>query len=151
MFRDAMLRKGMHVDNTQDIPSIVAIHNIVNEQAWQHVRRWEKLRPSAGDTGDVALLRFLGRPDTPSPRAWFRSTVLGYRRPFDRHDWYVARADGTVRRYVIDFYAAEGDAVAGGFHLDVRPALDSLDAVCMRCLRFCIDFRDKLIKPRAPA
>lgn len=42
----------------------------------------------------------------------------------------VARADGTEARYVIDFYAgkiAPGSNVPVGMHLDVRPALDSVD------------------------
>ena len=49
--------------------------------------------------------------------------------PFDRHDWIVDRAGREVR-YVIDYYDGE---LRPGSHqfaqLDVRPALDSIDAM----------------------
>lgn len=49
---------------------------------------------------------------------------------FPRHDWVVKRADGTEARYVIDFYAGKpppGSTMPVAMHLDVRPALDSVD------------------------
>ena len=71
--------------------------------------------------------------------------------PFDRHDWIVTRplpsdstqpptdqsptstAERLTTRYVIDYYSAppddEGNPV---FHLDVRPALDSLESINLR-------------------
>ncbi len=87
------------------------------------------------------LVRFLGRPTSPSPKSIFMR-LTGYLPPFDRHDWVVERCrpptafeklkgvDGIVReevRYVIDFYTGKGgltnDAVP--VFLDVRPAVDS--------------------------
>ena len=78
-------------------------------------------------------------------------TLLGYRAPFDRHDWVVDRC-GTRVDYVIDFYAgrpgsgSSGDeasaaAARGGlqlpsFYLDVRPKLNSWEGVKMRIARF---------------
>ena len=63
-----------------------------------------------------------------SPRARFRG-LMGYEMPFDRHDWIVDRAGREVR-YVIDYYDGE---LRPGSHqfaqLDVRPALDSIDAM----------------------
>jgi cytochrome c heme-lyase len=60
-----------------------------------------------------------------------------YNPPFDRHDWVVDRC-GTRMRYVIDFYA--GRPLPGtsnvSFFLDVRPALDSWEAVNMRTSMF---------------
>lgn len=62
------------------------------------------------------------------------SASCRYDPPFDRHDWYVERGDQVVR-YVIDFY--RGSPVQGkpvSFHLDARPALDSVGA-CVDRLR----------------
>lgn len=75
------------------------------------------------------LHRFLGRPDELSPKAWFNYWVMGYKKPFDRHDWYIDRC-GQKIRYVIDFYGgASGPESPIAFHLDVRPALDSWSSV----------------------
>ena len=152
MFYDAMARKGTLSFGPDagspkaDMAWVVAIHNIVNEQAWQHICRWEGLR-GGGQGQGLALVRFLGRPEALSPRAWLRTNLLGCQRPFDRHDWYVQRPDGSVHRYVIDFYGGRGGAsVAGGFYLDVRPALDSAEALQLRWRRFCLDCRERVIK-----
>ena len=58
---------------------------------------------------------------------------IRYSLPFDRHDWVVDR-NGQEVRYVIDFY--EGRRVKGSasdapvsIYLDVRPALDSFQAL----------------------
>lgn len=48
------------------------------------------------------LLKFRGRPRDYSPKARFLN-FLGFKLPFDRHDWVVDRC-GTDVRYVIDFY-----------------------------------------------
>ena len=58
--------------------------------------------------------------------------------PFDRHDWVVER-DGKEVRYVIDFYHVPdktGRQIAANLpvHLDVRPALDSINAFTDRLL-----------------
>lgn len=59
--------------------------------------------------------------------------LMGYKLPFDRHDWTVDRC-GTKVRYVIDFYNGKAeDGKVVGYHLDVRPALDSWQAVLDRC------------------
>jgi hypothetical protein len=144
MFYDAMARKGSlpaHLkdaehglqDVERELDWIVTLHNIVNEQAWQEILQWEQLEDG---NGSPALLRFLGRPNDLSPRAWLRSNLLGCQRPFDRHDWYVRRLNGTVHRYVIDFYPGKpkGNEPAA-FHLDVRPALDSFGAAKLRARR----------------
>jgi cytochrome c heme-lyase len=106
------------------LSSVVAIHNTVNERAWREVLAWEALHE-----GPVPprLLRFVGRPQDFSPKARLLN-LLGYKLPFDRHDWVVDR-DGRQVRYVIDFYnAAPEPGRAVGMHLDVRPALDSAEA-----------------------
>lgn len=94
------------------------------------------------------LLRFMGRPGDPTPKARILSTLgyvmperFGSEPPFDRHDWYVARKmpDGSVKqvRYVIDYYGggvqATGEPV---FYLDIRPALDTPTAAVERAMRW---------------
>merc|ERR550525_1818255 len=52
-----------------------------------------------------------------------------YEMPFDRHDWIIDRAGKEVR-YIIDYYDGELDPGSHRFaQLDVRPALDSAEAV----------------------
>lgn len=112
----------------RDMNNVVRIHNIVNEQAWRHVMHWEQLHTQHCNC--PKLKRFEGRPKDFSPRARMLNAV-GYKLPFDRHDWYVDRCGQEVR-YVIDFYNAKGSGAAGGMFLDVRPALDSPGAVLDR-------------------
>ncbi len=133
MFYSAMQRKGFSPDATE-MDAIVAIHNVVNEQTWQEVLKWER-RACPSPAPPPKLARFMGRPRDLSPRAAFRHYILGRVRPFDRHDWFVERADGTTVRYVIDFYsgqAADARRADGAlcapppsFHIDARPAIDS--------------------------
>lgn len=134
MFYNALSRKG-YQPRLEDMDVIVTIHNMVNEQTWQAILWWEDhYHPG----GEPKLGRFLGRPDDMSPRAWFRTLFLGYKKPFDRHDWFVERADGSKARYVIDFYSGKSSANLGeelplpSFHIDARPALDSWQALYER-------------------
>lgn len=63
--------------------------------------------------------------------------------PFDRHDWVVRRpSTDTEHRYVIDYYSAPPDPDGSpNFHLDVRPALDDLDAVRARFNAFVNEWK----------
>ncbi|KAI8476202.1 MAG: cytochrome c/c1 heme-lyase [Monoraphidium minutum] len=127
-FYNAMARKGWE-PSEGDMPAVVAIHNAVNERAWAHVQSWEALH--ACDCPESKLLRFRGRPADYSPKARLLN-LLGYKLPFDRHDWVVDRC-GTEVRYVIDFYSGAPSAgVTASMHLDVRPALDSFGAAADR-------------------
>lgn len=140
MFYNALRRKHGQVANTPihstDMDIIVTIHNMVNEQTWQSILRWEHYYHPGN--GPPRLQRFLGRPERLTPKAAWRAYVLGYARPFDRHDWYVERADGTIARYVIDYYGGRSEwetltAAANdhrgqappSFFIDARPAIDS--------------------------
>ena len=139
MFFNAMRRKGWSPDEN-DMASVVAIHNAVYERAWQEVVAWESAAgfgPRNGPCGGPRLAKFVGRPKDLSPKARFLN-LLGYRLPFDRHDWFVDRCGKERVRYVIDFYnaaavaspsSASSDSVSSSspvsMHLDVRPALDS--------------------------
>lgn len=105
-YYNAIKRKGYKASAT-DMPSTLAIHNAVNEKGWDMVQEWERARAeaaAAGGGGGAAagagdgggggsagvptpapkLLRFTGRPQDTSPKAWVKSTLLGYRPPFDR-------------------------------------------------------------------
>merc|ERR1712224_470526 len=125
MFYNAMKRKG-HSPSEEDMKAVVAIHNTVNERCWQHILEWESRHPLP-DGAAPQLKSFEGRPTDLTPKASLLG-MLGYEKPFDRHDWLIER-DGKEVRYVIDFY--EGKSEVGkvtSMHLDVRPALDSFEA-----------------------
>lgn len=167
MFWEAMNRKGTlpsHLNDPnspktqEELDWIVTIHNVVNEQCWQEICKWEKFRSEgcknnkflferknhedeseSSISESPVLQRFLGRPDDLSPRAWFKSSILGYRRPFDRHDWYIRSStqnDEAPRRYVIDFYTGKDEKGISSFHLDVRPALDTIDDINLRIKKY---------------
>lgn len=85
MFYSAMQRKKWDLDvrdspngqiiKEQTMHAVVNLHNVVNEQCWQEIVRWESsagIKPEA-----LTLVRFRGRPDKTSPKALFRS-ICGY-------------------------------------------------------------------------
>lgn len=130
MFYNAMKRKGWS-PNEDDMSTVVAIHNAVNERAWREILRWESAAGVSASCGGPRLVKFQGKPNNYSPKARFLN-LLGYTLPFDRHDWIVDRCGQKVR-YVIDFYnAAPTPTAPAALHLDVRPALDSPSAVWER-------------------
>lgn len=114
-----------------DMSSVVVIHNAVNERAWREIRRWEEEWGESNVCGGPKLIKFSGKPTEYSPKARLLK-ILGCRPPFDRHDWIIDRC-GKEIRYVIDFYNASPDSDGPvSVHLDVRPALDSADALVSR-------------------
>lgn len=146
MFWNALVRKGK-ADGAreEDMDTVVAVHNNMNELTWRGVLEWEQLR--AADS--PRLSRFTGRPDELSMKA--RAKVLfGHPPPFDRHDWIVQRGNGNEVRYIIDYYSDESKAnkdatprledqsAVQSILLDVRPAIDSFDAFIDRCIRMPI-------------
>uniref|UniRef100_A0A7S1T7U5 Holocytochrome c-type synthase n=1 Tax=Tetraselmis chuii TaxID=63592 RepID=A0A7S1T7U5_9CHLO len=129
MFYNAMKRKGWNPDE-QDMGTVVKIHNAVNERAWHMILQWEASLPGSCEE-QPRLRRFTGRPQEYSPKARLLN-FMGYKLPFDRHDWYIERC-GSVKRYVIDFYNAPPSPQSPvAMHLDVRPALDSPSAALHR-------------------
>merc|ERR1711920_346985 len=152
MYFNAMLKKGWNPD-AKDMKSIVNIHNAVNEQGWSQVLQYEKLhwqRKHANDSENTefkppTLVKFQGRPTEMSPKARILTTLMGYTEPFDRHDWFVDRNDGSEPvRYVIDFYTGKsmlGDALPS-VYLDTRPAVDSVDSVVDR---IHMQFNDRIL------
>ena len=165
-YYNAMVRKGYASRvRPEEVPAILRIHNAVNERGWAEVKRWERgmlgggeKREGEGEGGGVTtrLTRFVGRPTDLSPKAFLKTYLLGYTRPFDRHDWFVAttnKSETTERRYVIDFYSGAksgsgssgGDSLRGGgstvdVYLDVRPAIDDFDTALKRAKMFVEDF-----------
>ena len=135
MFYNALKRKGYGHINEEDMKSVVAIHNTVNERAWEEVMQWERsLHPNSSSR--VKLDYFKGKPKELSPKARWKHWILGYALPFDRHDWTIDR-DGEKIRYVIDFY--NGKRIPGmpaSIYIDTRPAIDSPNAVFDRCRMF---------------
>lgn len=128
MFYNAMRRKG-YEPKEEEMRTVVAIHNTVNERAWREVLQWESLYPECLST--LKLVRFGGKPDEPTLKARFYS-FMGYKAPFDRHDWVVERCGKEVT-YLIDFYngrASPSKPVA--LHIDARPAANDLEGVWHR-------------------
>ncbi|MCJ1475213.1 Cytochrome c1 heme lyase [Lambiella insularis] len=140
MFFEAMKRKNYDPVAT-DMSTIVPIHNAVNERAWKEIKDWESRyswsREENKSCGGPRLHSFSGDSKKLSPRARWNS-LLGYHKPFDRHDWVVERCPGMSRvEYVIDFYAGKDDGKGKGlsFYLDVRPKLNSWEGWKMRVWR----------------
>lgn len=150
MFYNALVRKNKVEGATEEnISTVVAIHNNMNENTWKQILAWEELHPNSSNDiegTEPKLLRFTGRPDELSPKARLK-TWLGHPAPFDRHDWILDRG-GVEKRYIIDYYHDENevnnDHVPTGLNdmksvksilLDVRPALDSFQAIHDRIIR----------------
>ncbi|KAJ2080479.1 Cytochrome c1 heme lyase [Coemansia sp. RSA 988] len=121
MFFNAMRRKNWN-PSEPDMKTVVPIHNVVNEMCWKQILEWESYHQT--QCGSPKLLRFEGKAKDLTPKARLRS-LIGFQRPFDRHDWTVDRCGKPVR-YVIDFYEGRRDSSnpdKPSFFLDVRPAL----------------------------
>ncbi|KAJ3097198.1 hypothetical protein HDU97_005083 [Phlyctochytrium planicorne] len=131
MFYNAMKRKKWN-PHEKDMTVVVPIHNAVNEKCWQKILEWETFHKT--ECGTPKLLKFEGKPRQYTPKARILN-FLGYKLPFDRHDWTVDRCGKPVK-YVIDFYsgASENGAPASMF-LDVRPAV-SLEGTFDRIRKF---------------
>lgn len=126
MFYNALKRKGKSTDvEESDIPTVVAVHNKMNEATWAEIRQWEA-RYHCHQCQNPKLKRFRGRPNELSPAARFRMWFKGYPRPFDRHDWIVDRCGLADARYIIDYYYTDNGPDPIEIH--VRPAIDSISA-----------------------
>lgn len=131
-FFEAMKRKQWNPE-VNDMKTVVPIHNAVNERAWSHILQWEHLNYQDAITkcGGIKLTSFKGDSKKLTPRAWFNSTILGYEKPFDRHDWVIDRC-GIEIPYVIDFYSGNGKGAGASFYLDVRPKINSWEGIKLR-------------------
>lgn len=127
-FYNALVRKGWETPE-ESVETMVDIHNFLNEACWTEIKKWESKFHC--DCHEISLVKFRGRPSEPTPKARMVG-LLGGGKPFDRHDWTVDRCGQEVR-YVIDYYGgADEGPDAPSFHVDVRPALDSVGSVVDR-------------------
>jgi cytochrome c heme-lyase len=131
MFYDAMARKK-HDPRAADMATVVPIHNAVNEQAWRLILAWEAAYATRDACDGPKLESFKGDSKALTPKARAK-TLMGYSRPFDRHDWVIDRCGKRID-YVIDFYKgkSEGSKTPLSFYLDVRPKLNSWEGCRMR-------------------
>ncbi|CAG8732483.1 35565_t:CDS:2, partial [Racocetra persica] len=140
MFFNAMKRKDWN-PREEDMRVIVPIHNAVNEKAWKEILEWEKLHEN--HCGGPKLVKFQGKAKNITPKARLFN-LLGYKLPFDRHDWVVDRCGKQVT-YVIDFYSGQPDPKlphSVSFYLDVRPAF-TLDGAIDRFRRWMSLFMER--------
>jgi len=131
---NAMKIKGWEHVEEESIPSFLHVHNTVNERSWKALQEWE-------GNPDIKLVKFQGRPDALSPKAWIWTNLLFQEKPFDRHDWYVDNGVDREKRYILDYYMYES-AVTGlpRVDIDVRPALDTPGAFVERAQKVAADF-----------
>jgi len=156
-FYNALSRKGkIDVQNggeseiaaEEDMASVVALHNNMNEKTWEKVVEWE--HQTYDETSTPKLLKFTGRPHDLSPKAALKHYFLKHPLPYDRHDWTILRDDGATIRYVIDYYYDETrastaeDSDMPDLHdrtatpsllVDVRPALDGTSSLFARAVK----------------
>lgn len=113
------------------------------------ITRQERLNgPGLGVVKDPSLVRFMGRPEEPTPKArmlqfmaWMWPSEYASAPPFDRHDWFVRRVtpEGQEKevRYVIDYYSGPPEPTGEPvFYLDVRPAVDGPTSAAERLIRW---------------
>lgn len=136
---NAMRRKGWTNVPESSVPVVLQIHNAVNESTWQKLLEYHRC-PGP----EPRLVRFQGRPNDLSPKAYLWTHLLGFPKPFDRHDWHVEYYQTSMlfggrwieQRYVIDFYERpKGSRSGSPAQVDVRPALDSPRAVWLHAKR----------------
>ncbi|KAG5440888.1 hypothetical protein PCK2_000043 [Pneumocystis canis] len=138
MFFQAMRRKNWNPEAEQ-MQYIVPIHNAVNERVWYEILKWEDGQGSE-HCGGPKLIRFEGKSTQMSPKArWLK--FLGYKPPFDRHDWKIDRCGKEVD-YIIDFYSGKEKEDMLSFYLDVRPKLN-INGAWMRLSRGFRNFFQK--------
>ena len=124
---NAMRKKGWSNVPEESIPTVLQIHNTINERTWRQIQDWEGNK-------NLVLSRFEGRPKDLSPKAFLFSSISRlYDPPFDRHDWYVDNTS-TVQRYVIDYYylPPNDPQLPPTPYVDARPALDHPRALYLR-------------------
>mmetsp|Transcript_20160 Transcript_20160/g.56709 ORF Transcript_20160/g.56709 Transcript_20160/m.56709 type:complete len:267 (+) Transcript_20160:1-801(+) len=120
-FYNAMKKKGWR-PREEDVPTVVSIHNTVNEMVWRKILEYEQFHFQV--CPNPSLLKFRGRPGDFTPKSRLFS-YIGYSLPFDRHDWVVDRCGRHVE-YVIDFYEGAGGGREGiSMYLDARPKLSA--------------------------
>ncbi|VWU51701.1 cytochrome c1 heme lyase, putative, partial [Hepatocystis sp. ex Piliocolobus tephrosceles] len=118
-FNKTTQKKGYNFTK-EELDVALKIHNAVNEQTW--IKIMKKEQKFLDLCTEQKLIRFVGLPTKLSPKA-FLLNLLGYSRPFDRHDWYIDRCGNTIK-YVIDYYDGKNDSNAPvSIFIDARPQI----------------------------
>lgn len=139
MFYNAVIRKNNNTKDEkikQDIKEIVNIHNYVNEMCWNKIKENEQLlndntnKENQININDNKLVRFQGKSQDFTIKALFNHYILGYKLPFDRHDWIINR-NGKEIKYIIDFYTGKNNSI----YLDIRRDL-TLNGIKERILTY---------------
>ncbi|SBS89140.1 cytochrome c1 heme lyase, putative [Plasmodium malariae] len=116
-FYNTTRRKGYSFSR-EELDVALKIHNAVNEETWKKIMKKEQKYFDI--CKEQKLIRFIGLPTKLSLKA-FMLTLIGYSRPFDRHDWYIDRCGNTIK-YIIDYYDGKSDNNAPvSIFIDVRP------------------------------
>lgn len=123
-FNNALKRKGKDAPE-ELIPTMVELHNFMNDNTWKEIIKWEKTFHC--DCKNVTLDQFSGKSDKISPLALINYYLFNSEKPFDRHDWIIDRCGKKVR-YIIDYYSGNSSIENDSVEMAVvaRPALDSL-------------------------
>jgi cytochrome c heme-lyase len=142
---NAMRKKGWTNVPEESIPVVLKIHNHINESTWNQILDWENVNASSSSSSSsssqLSLVRFQGRPNDMSPKAFiFTKLFRLYDPPFDRHDWYVQKhgTNSRIQRYVIDYYylPTTHPNMPPVPYVDARPALDHPYAIYLHARRF---------------
>jgi len=125
---DQMIKQREDVDqNDQNIMNQIKHHNFDHESAWEEIMKWESRHANKEDgSTDSKMHSSECKATEYSPKARF-GALIGFKPPFDRHDCVIDR-DGKEVRYVVDYYHDKDPSNPDAAKIDVRPALDSLDA-----------------------
>jgi cytochrome c heme-lyase len=155
-FFHALRKKGWDNVEAESIPSVLQIHNTINERTWNQIQEWEStmdIEDNRDVNTNLKLVRFMGRPNDMSPQAFVWTKIFQWADPpFDRHDWYVQKqqqpqrqhkdnsstaSSYPIQRYVIDYYMFPplDPQMPPTPFVDARPALDSPRALYLRAVR----------------
>ncbi|CRG95968.1 cytochrome c1 heme lyase, putative [Plasmodium gallinaceum] len=119
-------RKKGYSFSREELDMALKIHNAVNEETWKKIMKKEEKYFDL--CKEQKLVRFVGNPTKLSFKA-FLLTLLGYNKPFDRHDWYIDRCGKTIK-YIIDYYDGKNDNNSPvSIYIDVRPQLNYKNAI----------------------
>jgi len=111
--------------NTMNL--MIKHRNVDHEAAWEEIMKWESRHTNKEDgSTDSKMHSSECKATEYSPKARF-GAMIGFKPPFDRHDCVIDR-DGKEVRYIVDYYHDKDPSNPDAAKIDVRPALDSLDA-----------------------
>ncbi|CZT99200.1 hypothetical protein PFAG_03666 [Plasmodium falciparum Santa Lucia] len=124
-FYNTTKKKGYSFSQ-EDLNMALKIHNAVNEETWNKIMKKEQKYFDI--CKEQKLIKFVGYPTKLSIKA-FMLTLIGYNKPFDRHEWYIDRCGNTIK-YIIDYYDGKKEKnSAVSIYIDARPQLNHQNAI----------------------